>query len=131
MSKSKSELKNIKKRAKKNIVVGIVHIQATFNNTIITITDLRGNTISWSSAGVHGFTGAKKSTPHAAQVTADHAAGIAKECGLKTISVKVTGPGNGREAALRALSVHFSVASIKDITPVAHNGCRPPKRRRV
>jgi len=128
---SKNDVKSIKKRARKNIVVGVAHIQATFNNTIITITDLKGNTISWSSAGIHGFTGAKKSTPHAAQVVADHAAGTAKEHGLKTISVKVTGPGNGREAALRALGGHFSVASIKDITPVAHNGCRPPKRRRV
>lgn len=126
-----AEAKIIKKRARKNIVVGVAHIQATFNNTIITITDLRGNTISWSSAGAHGFTGAKKSTPHAAQIVADHAAGIAKEHGLRTISVKVTGPGNGRESALRALGVHFAVASIKDVTPVAHNGCRPPKRRRV
>lgn len=130
MSKSK-DVKNIKRKARKNIVVGVAHIKATFNNTIVTITDLRGNTISWSSSGVHGFAGAKKSTPHAAQVTVDHAAGIAKEHGLKTISVKVTGPGNGREAALRALGLHFSVASIKDITPVTHNGCRPPKRRRV
>jgi small subunit ribosomal protein S11 len=128
---SKNDVKTIKKKARKNIVVGVAHIQATFNNTIITITDLRGNTISWSSSGVHGFTGAKKSTPHAAQVVADHASGIAKEHGLKTISVRVIGPGNGREAALRALGTHFSVASIKDITPVAHNGCRPPKRRRV
>lgn len=126
-----AEAKTIKKRARKNVVVGVAHIQATFNNTIITITDLRGNTISWSSAGAHGFTGAKKSTPHAAQIVADHAAGIAKEHGLRTISVKVTGPGNGRESALRALGVHFAVASIKDVTPVAHNGCRPPKRRRV
>ena len=128
---SKNDSKSVKKKVRKNIVVGVAHIQATFNNTIITITDLRGNTVSWSSAGVHGFTGAKKSTPHAAQVVADHAANAAKEHGLKTISVKVTGPGNGREAALRALGGHFSVASIKDITPVAHNGCRPPKRRRV
>ena len=115
MSKSKNDAKSIKKKARKNIVVGVAHIQATFNNTIITISDLRGNAISWSSA----------------QLIADHAAGIAKEHGLKTISVRVTGPGNGREAALKALGIHFSVASIKDITPVAHNGCRPPKRRRV
>ena len=128
---SKTDAKTIKKKARKNIVVGVVHIQATFNNTIITIADLRGNTISWSSAGVHGFTGAKKSTPHAAQVVAEHAALAAKEHGLKTVSVRVTGPGNGRESALRALGIHFAVASIKDITPVAHNGCRPPKRRRV
>jgi small subunit ribosomal protein S11 len=131
MTKSKTDAKNIKKKIRKNIVVGVAHIQATFNNTIVTIADLRGNTISWSSAGMHGFTGAKKATPHAAQLIVDHAAGIAKEHGLKTISVKVTGPGNGREAALKALGMHFSVASIKDITPVAHNGCRPPKRRRV
>ncbi len=128
---SKVEAKTIKKKARKNIVVGVAHIKATFNNTIITIADLKGNTISWSSAGMHGFTGAKKATPHAAQVVADHAAGIAKEHGLRTVSVKVTGPGNGRESALRALGTHFAVASIKDITPVAHNGCRPPKRRRV
>jgi len=130
MSKG-TEAKTIKKKARKNIVVGVAHIQATFNNTIVTITDLRGNTIAWSSSGIHGFTGAKKSTPHAAQIVVDHAAGIAKEHGLRTVSARVTGPGNGREAALRALSMHFSVASIKDITPVAHNGCRPPKRRRV
>jgi small subunit ribosomal protein S11 len=131
MSKSKNDTKSIKKKARKNIVVGVAHIKATFNNTIISISDLRGNVISWSTAGMHGFTGAKKSTPHAAQLIADHAAGIAKEHGLKTISVRVTGPGNGREAALKALGIHFSIASIKDITPVAHNGCRPPKRRRV
>jgi small subunit ribosomal protein S11 len=128
---AKNEAKAVKKKARKNIVVGVVHIQATFNNTIVTIADLRGNTISWSSAGVHGITGAKKSTPHAAQVVVEHAANAAKEHGLKTVSVRVTGPGNGREAALRALGLHFSVAAIKDITPVAHNGCRPPKRRRV
>lgn len=128
---SKVEAKSVKKKARKNIVVGVAHIQATFNNTIVTITDLRGNTIAWSSSGMHGFTGAKKSTPHASQVVVDHAAGIAKEHGLRTVSARVTGPGNGREAALRALSMHFSVASIQDITPVAHNGCRPPKRRRV
>lgn len=130
MSKSK-DVKTVKKKARKNIVVGVVHVKATFNNTIVTISDLRGNTISWSAAGMHGFTGAKKSTPHAAQLIVDHAANLAKEHGLKTVSVRVTGPGNGREAALKALGNHFSVASIKDRTPVAHNGCRPPKRRRV
>lgn len=130
MSKAK-DVKTVKKKIRKNIVVGVVHVKATFNNTIVTISDLRGNAISWSSAGMHGFTGAKKSTPHAAQLIVDHAAVIAKEHGLKTVSVRVTGPGNGRESALKALGSHFSVASIKDRTPVAHNGCRPPKRRRV
>ncbi len=125
------EPKVLKRKARKNIVVGVVHIQATFNNTIVTIADLRGNVISASSAGAHGFSGAKKSTPHAAQIVTDHAAGIAKDHGLKTVSVRVTGPGNGREAAIRALGAHFVVAAIKDITPVAHNGCRPPKPRRV
>jgi small subunit ribosomal protein S11 len=128
---SKNDSKSVKKKVRKNIVVGMAYVQATFNNTIVTITDLRGNTISWSSSGAHGFSGAKKSTPHAAQIVVEHAAAIAKEHGLKTLSVKVNGPGNGKEMALRTLGVHFIVSEVQDTTPVAHNGCRPPKRRRV
>jgi small subunit ribosomal protein S11 len=122
----------IKKREKKNISVGMVFVNATFNNTIITITDLQGNAISWSSAGAHGFKGSRKSTPYAAQVTAEHAGKRAQEHGLKTVSVEIKGPGAGRESALRALQVlGLIVTSIKDVTPIPHNGCRPPKRRRV
>lgn len=122
----------LKKRAKKNISVGIVHVSATFNNTVVTITDLQGNVISWSSAGAQGFKGSRKSTPYAAQVTAEYAGKLAQEHGLKTVSVQVKGPGSGRESALRALqAVGFVVTAIKDVTPVPHNGCRPPKRRRV
>jgi len=122
----------IKKRERKNISTGVVHVNASFNNTIVTITDMQGNTVSWSSAGAHGFKGSRKSTPYAAQVTADAAARKAQEHGLKTVIVEVNGPGTGRESALRALqSVGLVVTSIKDITPVPHNGCRPPKRRRV
>ena len=122
----------IKKRERKNISSGVVHVNASFNNTIVTITDMQGNTISWSSAGAHGFKGSRKSTPYAAQVTADAAAKKAQEHGLKTVSVLVNGPGTGRESALRALqAVGLVVTAIKDVTPVPHNGCRPPKRRRV
>ena len=128
---SKNETRSIKKKARKNIVIGVAYVKATFNNTIITITDPRGNKVVGSSAGAHGFSGAKKSTPYAAQVVVDYIAGIAKEHGLKTLSVKVNGPGAGKEMALRALGMHFIVSSMKDTTPVAHNGCRPPNRRRV
>lgn len=122
----------IKKRERKNIATGIAHVNATFNNTIITITDVQGNTVAWSSSGHHGFKGSRKSTPYAAQVTAEDAGRKAQEHGMKTLSVLVKGPGSGRESALRALqAVGFVVTSIKDITPVPHNGCRPPKRRRV
>ncbi|MDX2073145.1 MAG: 30S ribosomal protein S11 [Alphaproteobacteria bacterium] len=122
----------IKKRERKNISTGMVHVNASFNNTIITITDMQGNTVSWSSAGHHGFKGSRKSTPYAAQVTAEDAGRKAMEHGMKTVSVEVKGPGAGRESALRALqAVGFVVTSIKDVTPVPHNGCRPPKRRRV
>src|SRR5471030_1568797 len=122
----------IKKRERKNITTGVVHVNASFNNTIVTITDMQGNTISWSSAGAHGFKGSRKSTPYAAQVTADAAARKAQEHGLKTVLVLVKGPGTGRESALRALqAAGLTVTSIKDVTPVPHNGCRPPKRRRV
>lgn len=122
----------LKKKNKKNISVGTVHINASFNNTIVNITDLQGNTISWASAGMMGFKGAKKSTPYAAQLTAEDASRKAQEHGMKTISVEVKGPGGGRESAVRALmSVGFIITSIKDVTPIAHNGVRAPKRRRV
>lgn len=122
----------IKRRERKNISAGVVHVNASFNNTIVTVTDMQGNTISWSSAGSHGFKGSRKSTPYAAQVTADAAARKAQEHGLKTVLVEVKGPGTGRESALRALqAAGLQVTSIKDVTPVPHNGCRPPKRRRV
>ncbi|MBN1493120.1 MAG: 30S ribosomal protein S11 [Candidatus Omnitrophica bacterium] len=121
-----------KKKKSKNIAKGIVHIAATFNNTIITITDQQGNTISWSTSGACGFKGSKKSTPFAAQIASETAARKAVEHGLKEVEVIVKGPGGGREAAVRALqSCGITVTSIKDITPVPHNGCRPPKRRRV
>jgi small subunit ribosomal protein S11 len=121
-----------KKRVKKNIATGIVYINATFNNTMITITDASGNVLSWSSAGARGFKGSRKSTPFAAQVAAGDAAAKAMEHGLKTVSVNVTGPGSGRESALRALSsAGLKVTLIRDVTPIPHNGCRPPKRRRV
>lgn len=122
----------IKKRERKNITTGVAHVNATFNNTIVTITDTQGNTVAWSSAGSHGFKGSRKSTPYAAQVTAEAAGRKAQEHGIKTITVLVKGPGVGRESALRALqTVGFLVMAIKDVTPVPHNGCRPPKRRRV
>src|SRR5881398_75274 len=121
-----------KKKAKKNILNGIVHVQSTFNNTIITICDVSGNVISWSSAGARGFKGSRKSTPFAAQVAAGDAAAKAMEHGLKNVTVLVKGPGAGRESALRALSAAgLKVSLIRDITPIPHNGCRPPKRRRV
>ena len=130
---SKEAVSKVKKRNRKNIPVALAHVNATFNNIIITITDLAGNVISWSSAGAHGFKGSRKSTPYAAQVTAESAARGAQDHGVKTIQeVRVKGPGAGRESALRALqSVGLNVIVIKDITPVPHNGCRPRKRRRV
>jgi len=129
---TKGKEARVKRREKKNVAVGVVHVNATFNNTIVTISDLRGNTVSWSSAGVHGFKGSRKATPYAAQVTAEHAAKAAQEHGMKTVSVEVKGPGSGRESALRALqTVGFTITSIKDVTSVPHNGCRPRKRRRV
>ncbi|HTO96360.1 MAG TPA: 30S ribosomal protein S11 [Myxococcales bacterium] len=121
-----------KKKTRKNVQTGIVYIQSTFNNTIITITDVSGNVISWSSAGARGFKGSRKSTPFAAQVAAGDAAAKAMEHGLKNVSVMVKGPGAGRESALRALAAAgLKVTLIRDITPIPHNGCRPPKRRRV
>jgi small subunit ribosomal protein S11 len=121
-----------KKKEKKNISNGVVHIQSTFNNTIITITDNAGNVISWSSSGIMGFKGSRKSTPFAAQMTAEDAAKKAIEHGLRNVEVYVKGPGAGRESALRSLqAIGFNVTMIKDVTPIPHNGCRPPKRRRV
>jgi small subunit ribosomal protein S11 len=122
----------VKRRERKNIVNGQVHINATFNNTLITFTDEMGNVISWSSAGSVGFKNSRKSTPYAAQIASEDAGRKAAEHGLKNVDVFVKGPGSGRETALRALqSVGFTVTSIKDVTPIPHNGCRPPKRRRV
>ncbi|MBQ4506421.1 MAG: 30S ribosomal protein S11 [Firmicutes bacterium] len=121
-----------KKRERKNIESGQAHIQASFNNTLVTLTDLSGNAISWCSAGSLGFKGSRKSTPFAAQMAAEEAAKGAIEQGLKTVEVYVKGPGSGREAAIRALSgAGLNITMIKDITPIPHNGCRPPKRRRV
>ncbi len=124
--------KKAKRKGKKNILNGVVHIQSTFNNTIITITDISGNVISWSSAGARGFKGSRKSTPFAAQVAAGDAAAKAMEHGLKNVSVFVKGPGAGRESALRALAAAgLKINLIRDVTPIPHNGCRQPKRRRV
>jgi small subunit ribosomal protein S11 len=121
-----------KKKVKKNVANGVVHIQSTFNNTIVTITDTVGNVVAWSSAGVQGFKGSRKSTPFAAQLAAQDAAKKAMDHGMRSVEVYVKGPGPGRESALRALqATGFSVLTIKDVTPIPHNGCRPPKRRRV
>lgn len=122
----------VKRRERKNITFAVAHINATFNNTVITISDEQGNAISWSSAGSVGFKGSRKSTPYAAQLAAEDAGKKAADHGVKNVSVMVKGPGSGRETALRALqSIGFNVTSIKDVSPVPHNGCRPPKRRRV
>lgn len=121
-----------KKKVKKNITTGIAFVNATFNNTLITITDAQGNAISWSSAGSQGFKGSRKSTPYAAQIAANDAGLKAQEHGMKELDVKVKGPGSGRESALRALqAIGFTIRSIQDVTPIPHNGCRPRKRRRV
>jgi small subunit ribosomal protein S11 len=130
-STAKAGLKG-KKRVRKNVPKGVCHIQATFNNTIVTIADIYGNTIAWSSAGSRGFKGSRKSTPFAAQVAAEDAVRKAAEHGMREIAVFIKGPGAGRESALRALSTAgFRVTLIRDVTPIPHNGCRPPKRRRV
>jgi small subunit ribosomal protein S11 len=127
-----SKKKSFKKKEKKNIPVGVVHIQATFNNTIVTITDQTGNVVAWSSAGSLGFRGSRKGTPYAAQQAALTAATKAKESGMRTVEVRVAGPGAGRESAIRTLAtVGLDVRAIRDVTPVPHNGCRPPKKRRV
>jgi small subunit ribosomal protein S11 len=121
-----------KKKVKKNIPVGIAHIKATFNNTIITFTDMTGNVISWATSGMAGFKGSRKSTPFAAQIAAESAARKAQENGMRSVGILIKGPGSGRESAMRAInSAGFKVTFIRDITPIPHNGCRPPKRRRV
>ncbi len=121
-----------KRRERKNVEKGVAHIRSTFNNTIVTITDMNGNVISWGTAGEMGFKGSKKSTPYAAQTAAEHAAKIAVDNGMKTVEVLVRGPGAGRESAIRALATAgLEITMIKDVTPIPHNGCRPPKRRRV
>ncbi|MCW5748427.1 MAG: 30S ribosomal protein S11 [Alphaproteobacteria bacterium] len=121
-----------RRRERKNITSGIAHVNASFNNTIITITDVQGNTIAWSSSGSQGFKGSRKSTPFAAQMAAEDAGRKAMDHGMRTLEIEVRGPGSGRESALRALqAVGLSVTAIRDVTPIPHNGCRPPKRRRV
>lgn len=126
------DTQRVRRRERKNITSGIVHVNASFNNTMVTISDAQGNAISWQSAGGMGFKGSRKSTPYAAQVAAEDAARKAMEHGLKTVEVNVRGPGSGRESALRALqAAGLTVTSIRDTTPIPHNGCRPPKRRRV
>ena len=122
----------VRRRERKNITSGVAHVNATFNNTMITVTDAQGNTIAWSSAGAQGFKGSRKSTPYAAQMAGEDAGNKAMEHGMKTLEVQVKGPGSGRESALRALqSVGFTITSIQDVTSIPHNGCRPRKRRRV
>ncbi|MBL8667951.1 MAG: 30S ribosomal protein S11 [Rhodospirillales bacterium] len=129
---AKAATQRPKKRERRNIVSGVAHINATFNNTVVTITDVQGNSIAWSSAGGQGFKGSRKSTPYAAQVAAEDAGRKAMEHGMKTLEVEVKGPGAGRESALRALqAVGFTITAIRDVTPIPHNGCRPRKRRRV
>ena len=124
--------KTFKKKERKNVPFGIVHIQASFNNTIVTIADSQGNTVSWKSAGALGFRGSRKGTPFAAQQAAQNAASTARDHGMRTVDVRVSGPGSGRESAIRALAAAgLEVKSIRDVTPIPHNGCRPPKRRRV
>ena len=132
MAKSTVATTRTRRREKKNISSGVAHVNATFNNTLVTITDAQGNTISWSSAGSQGFSGSRKSTPYAAQVAAEDAGRKAQEHGMTNLESEVTGPGSGRESALRALqAVGFIITSIRDVTPIPHNGCRPRKRRRV
>ena len=129
---AKSTTQRPRRRARKNIVSGVAHVNATFNNTMITISDAQGNAIAWSSAGSQGFKGSRKSTPYAAQVAGEDAGRKAMEHGMKILEVQVKGPGSGRESALRALqAVGFTITAIRDVTPIPHNGCRPRKRRRV
>ena len=132
MAKPKPGGRRPRKRERKNVTYGVAHIKSSFNNTIVSITDQEGNVISWASAGNVGFKGSRKSTPFAAQVAAETAGRAAQECGVKNLEVRIKGPGPGRESAVRALNaLGFKIASISDVTPVPHNGCRPPKRRRV
>ena len=126
------EANRVRRKERKNIVSGVAHVNSTFNNTMITITDAQGNTISWSSAGTMGFKGSRKSTPFAAQMAAEDAGKKASEHGVRTLEVNISGPGSGRESALRALqAAGMTITTIRDVTPIPHNGCRPPKRRRV
>jgi len=132
MARTAAAAPRLRRRERKNITSGTAHVNATFNNTMITITDAQGHTIAWSSSGSQGFKGSRKSTPYAAQVAAEDAGRKAMEHGMRTLDIEVKGPGSGRESALRALqAVGFAVTSIRDVTPIPHNGCRPPKRRRV
>jgi len=132
MAKAAAAASRTRKKERKNITAGVAHVNASFNNTMITITDAQGNAIAWSSAGTMGFKGSRKSTPYAAQMAAEDAGKKAREHGMETLEIEVAGPGSGRESALRALqSVGFSITAIRDVTPIPHNGCRPRKRRRV
>lgn len=129
---AKAVTQRVKKKEKKNITAGVAHVNSTFNNTRVTITDAQGNTVAWSTSGAQGFKGSRKSTPYAAQVAAEEAGKKAQEHGMKTLEVEVKGPGSGRESAIRALQViGFTIATIRDVTPIPHNGCRLRKRRRV
>ena len=122
----------VRKKVKKNVAEGIAHVHASFNNTIVTITDRQGNALAWATSGSAGFNGSRKSTPFAAQVAGEHAGKVAQECGVKNLEVRIKGPGPGRESAMRALNaLGFKITSIADVTPVPHNGCRAPKRRRI
>jgi small subunit ribosomal protein S11 len=129
---AKTSTPRLRKKERKNITSGVAHVNATFNNTMITIADAQGNAISWSSAGSCGFKGSRKSTPYAAQLAAEEAGKKAQEHGMRVLEVEILGPGSGRESALKALhAIGFTITSVRDITPIPHNGCRPPKRRRV
>jgi small subunit ribosomal protein S11 len=129
---AKPQAARVRRRERKNITAGVAHVNASFNNTMITITDAQGNVIAWSSSGSKGFKGSRKSTPYAAQMAAEDAGRKAMEHGMRTLEIEVKGPGAGRESALRALqAVGFAINAIRDVTPIPHNGCRPPKRRRV
>jgi small subunit ribosomal protein S11 len=132
MAKATAPAARVRKKVKKNVAEGIAHIHASFNNTIVSLTDTQGNVIAWESAGGAGFKGSRKSTPFAAQIAAEQAGRAAQECGVKNLEVRIKGPGPGRESAVRALNaVGFKITSISDVTPVPHNGCRPPKKRRI
>jgi len=132
MAKPPAAGARIRKKERKNITSGVAHVNASFNNTMVTITDAQGNSIAWSSSGMMGFKGSRKSTPYAAQIAAEDAGKKARDHGVETLEIEVSGPGSGRESALRALqAVGFAITSIRDVTPIPHNGCRPRKRRRV
>jgi small subunit ribosomal protein S11 len=132
MAQAQKPAARVRKKVKKNVAEGIAHVHASFNNTIVTITDRQGNALSWATSGAAGFKGSRKSTPFAAQIAAEQAGRAAQECGVKNIEVRIKGPGPGRESAVRALNnVGFKITSISDVTPVPHNGCRPSKKRRI